>query len=421
MSDVHPPRASATPWHQAQLLAAGIANRLGAESVPLSHAVGRVLVGDLHALTDVPHYASAAMDGWATSGSGPWMLVAAASELTSGYATPIVTGGLIPIGTGSVLRSESGVLTPLATSAENPVTSRELSVAKDSGHLLSSSVSTEPIAGQHVRAPAREAHEGDVVITGGTVLNPAHISVAAVCGHDQLVVTRTPRVALLLTGDEVVVSGLPTPGKVRDSFSPQLPAFIGMLGGVVVHQRRVADSLEATVAALRSVLADCDVVISTGGTGDSPADFLHAALQDIGAEILVARVAMRPGGPTMLARTSSGVSIVALPGNPLAAMIGLLSVGAPLLAGLSGHPTAAALPVTAGHRFEGRPGTTILVPYQLDHGFAVSSQWLGSAMMRGLADAAGVLVIPPAGIHQGSPVERLALPWRASGSELSLS
>ncbi len=408
MSDMHPPRASATDWHQAQQLAAGIANRLGAESVPLSQAIGRVLVSDLHALIDVPHYASAAMDGWATSGPGPWRVVAEASELTSGYATPIVTGGLIPTGTGSVLRSESGVLGSVAPAEEHQAIS---SVANGADHLLSSSVITEPMPGQHVRAPAREAQEGDVVITAGTILNPAHLSVAAVCGHDQLAVTRTPRVALLLTGDEVVMSGLPTPGKVRDSFSPQLPAFVGMLGGVVVHQRRVADSLEATVAALRSVIADCDVVVSTGGTGDSPADFLHAALQKIGAEILVARVAMRPGGPTMLARTSNGVSILALPGNPLAAMIGLLSVGAPLLAGLAGRPTAAVLPVTAGHRFEGRFGTTILVPYRLDHGVAVSSQWLGSAMMRGLADAAGVLIIPPAGIEPGGLVQRLALPW----------
>lgn len=376
-------------WHAAREIAAGAASALGPETVSLDQAIGRILASDLIALTDVPHYASSAMDGWAVSGAGPWRLVEE-PVLTHGLATLIVTGGMIPAGTEAVLRSESG-------------TERD-------GLLESVSSTGEPHPAQHIRASGQEARSGDRVVRAGTLLNPAHIALAAGCGQDELGVLRRPRVRVLLTGDEVDERGIPGPGRVRDSFGPQLPGVLRMLGAEVVSQQRIHDDLTATIEAIQESPGSAEVIVTTGGTGDSAADHLRAALRTLGAEFLINRVAMRPGAPTMLARLPDGGLLLGLPGNPLAAMMGLLTLVAPLLAAFQGRATVVGRVVSAA-AFEGRSGSSILVPYRLEQGLAVANGWLGSGMMRGLADSAGVLVIPPQGVRAGELVESLTLPW----------
>jgi molybdopterin molybdotransferase len=381
-------------WSEARAAAAAAASALPAETVPLDHAIGRVLAADAVALTDVPHFASAAMDGWAVSGPGPWLLGEhPAAELSPGRAVPIVTGGLVPRGTAAVLRSESG--------AVDGARSR-LSAVPSTG---------EPRDGQHVRPAGEEARRGDVVLRAGTLLNPAHIAVAAGCGHDRLTVVGLPRVRLLLTGDEVDETGIPLPGRVRDSFGPQLPAVLALLGGAVVSKARVRDDLASLTAAIRQDASSSDLIVTTGGTGDSPVDHLHAALAAVGAESIVRRVAMRPGGPTTLARLADGRLLLGLPGNPLAAMMGLLSLGAPLLATLGGRPVPVLPLMPSARALEGRRGATLLVPFRREDGRAVPNEWVGSGMMRGLADSAGVLVVPATGIRAGDDAVVLPLPW----------
>ncbi|MHC5796225.1 molybdopterin molybdotransferase MoeA [Lacisediminihabitans sp. FW035] len=376
-------------WHQARAVAAAAASVLGAETVALDRAIGRVLATDLLAKTEVPHYASSAMDGWAVSGDGPWRLVDRPA-LGAGFASVIVTGGVIPAGTDAVLRSESGF-------------------ARD-GQLESISATGEPHPGQHIRSAGQEAHSGDFVVRASTRLNPAHIALAAGCGHDEIAVIRRPRVSLLFTGDEVDESGIPVVGRVRDSFGPQLPTVLRMLGAEVTATRRIHDDLATTLEALTDSPGSAELIVTTGGTGDSAADHLRAALESLGAEYLVPRVAMRPGGPTMLARLPDGRVLLALPGNSLAAMIGLFTLAAPLVAAFQGRTSDVGL-VKSAAALEGRRGSSILVPFRLEEGRAVANPWLGSGMMRGLADAAGVLVVPPAGVAAGEVVETLTLPW----------
>ena len=387
--------SGSTEWHDAREIAAAAASVLPSERVGLSAAIGRVLAEPLHALINVPHYASSAMDGWAVSGAGPWRLHPRGGRLTPGSARVVVTGELIPVGCDAVLRSESGTVRP----------------GDDGLELVSTSTSGEPHPGQHIRPIAGEAAKSETLIEAGILLNPAHIAVSAVSGHDLLTVVQRPRVALVFTGDEVTQHGIPEPGMVRDSFGPQLPALFGMLGAIVTSRQRVADTLAATISAMTAAPAESDLLVTTGGTGDSAVDHLHVALRAIGAEILIHRVAMRPGGPTMLARLPDGRLLIALPGNPLAAMLGLLTLVCPLIATLRGRAVAVPDSITVADRLDGRPGTTMLVPYRIEDGRAVANGWLGSGMMRGLAGAAGVVVVPPAGIDRAHFAEVVALPW----------
>ncbi|CAN5234922.1 molybdopterin-binding protein [soil metagenome] len=382
------------PWQHARTLASGIAAPLPTETVDLADALWRVLGEDVEARHDVPHYSSSAMDGWAVAGAAPWAIVSAGQPyLRPGQAAPILTGALIPPGAEAVLRSESGA-----------AASSRLS-------LHPQAPPHEPRPGQHIRPRGEEARAGDTVITRGTVLNPAHIAVAAACAHDTLRVIRRPRVAFVFTGDEVDEAGAPPPGRVRDSFGPQLPGTFRMLGATPVGSRRCPDTLEATTSALAQSSLTADVVITTGGTGRSAADHLRSALESLGASIHIDGVAMRPGGPTMLARLPGGAFVVCLPGNPLAAMMGLITVAEPLLARLSGRKSSRPRRVTVASAVAGRPGTTLLIPCAIRDGEATPNGWLGSGMMRGLADADGVLVVPEQGVEPGEPGESLGLPW----------
>lgn len=375
------------------------------EDVPLARAAGRVLARDISSLHTMPHYASSAMDGWAVAGPGPWQPgdptpphsasgnVPAA--LAAGTARAIVTGETVPPGTTAILRQEDSVLDP------------------ETGLLTASRA---PLPGADIRPAGREASAGEQLLAAGTRLVPGQIAVAAVGGHDTLPVTAGLRVRLVLTGDEVVTSGIPQPGQVRDTFGPVLPACIAALGGDLVDTVRIGDDRRATLDALDSPAARAvDVLVSTGGTGHSPADHLRPAVEELGATPLIGSVAMRPGHPAMLARLPDGRLLVALPGNPLAAIMSMVTLLEPLLEAASGQPPSFPSTASSGEEIRGAGHSHRLLPARwADRArkqMLVPSEHTGSAMMRGLASADVVLVVPPAGAAVGGPVGYLPLPW----------
>lgn len=423
-------------WQEARQASFDCATPIPPGPVPLRNALGRTLAADVTALQDMPHYASSAMDGWAVNGTGPWILADPGHRLAPHQASPIVTGGLLPPGAKAVLRSESGMIT---TDDEGlPVLA-----------LGGSARPGEPKNGQHIRKAGEEAAAGDVLVKSGAVLNPAHLALAALAGHDSLQVQGKPVVRILLTGSEVVTAGLPAPGKVRDTFGPQLGAVVEMLGGICAGQEKIGDGYDEWLAALEDVgpediepqqiprpqegqgpddgsglllgtgepggaeEAPADVVITTGGTGRSGTDHLRRAVAELGGRLLIDGIAMRPGHPAVLAELPDGRFILGLPGNPLAAMMALCTVGAPLLAAL-GHGTLPPVSeVPCGTMIDADPGRTRLMPFRLLYGMASPARHAGPGMMRGLAAADGVLVVPPHGVQLGEAVPAFALPWGA--------
>lgn len=390
-------------WAEARRLAYECATPLGPERVPLEEASGRTLASDLEALQEMPHYASSAMDGWTVNGAGPWMLTEPGIPLGSGQASPVVTGGVIPPGSEAVLRVESG---QLATSAGGrPM----LMVAQGAAP-------GEPRHGQHIRKSGEEAAAGEVLIPAGTVLNPAHIALAAVAGFDQLEVRGKPLVKMLVTGSEVVTAGIPAPGQVRDAFGPQMSTVIGMLGGVPASLIRIGDSYEEWLTALGASEAPMgqwsDVIITTGGTGRSGADHFRAATAALGGRLLIDGIAMRPGHPAALAKLPNGRFVVGLPGNPLAALMALFTIGGPLLAALGHQPLGDISRLPCGTVIDAHPASTRLMPFRWVNGLATPAHYTGPGMMRGLALADGVIVVPSRGVQLGEPVPVFALPWR---------
>ncbi len=377
-------------WYVARE-AAGSATPLPAESVALASAEGRTLARAQTALTDLPAFDTAAMDGWAVSGDGPWEIVgevlagsAPDVRLMPGGGCVIATGAAVPPGATAVIKREDGSVTKGLLAAEY----------------------TE---GSHIRPAGEECRTGDVLLDAGAVVTPAALGLLAAAGIDEVEVHGVPRVALVLFGDELVEAGVAGVGQVRDALGPQLPGWVRRLGAQVVAVRRVADTVDAHVAALREAAELADVVMTTGGTAAGPVDHLHGAVTAIGGSFIVDSVAVRPGHPMALARLQHGW-LLALPGNPQSAIVSLLSLGQPLFDGLLGRDRHELPQVTLAQAAAAPAHEHRLLACELHGVTATPVGHLGSAMLRGLARADGFAVLPPGGAADGDTVAWLALP-----------
>lgn len=372
-------------WDAARDLTAAVAVPLPAGTIPLRHARWAVPDRDVRAPGPVPHYDSSAMDGWVVRGAPPWRILPRGVVLEDACAAVVVTGGLVPEEADGVVPVERGVAADGVLQAD------------------------PPRPGAHIRRAGEEAREGDVLVRAGTRLAPAHLAVLAVAGLDAVTARAAPRVAAVLTGDEVVLSGRPVPGRVRDAFDPMIPAAIAGLGATPVEPVRCGDDPLVIAAAVGG--ADADVVVTVGGTGRSGADRLREALQRLGGERLFEGVAMRPGHPALLARLPDGRPLLALPGNPLAAVVALLSFLPPLVAGLTGAPVPPLPLEPAGADLEGWPGGTSIVPARRGSAGLEPVAAVRPNMLRGLAAADALAVVPPGGAAAGTSIRALPLPW----------
>ncbi|MFI2631942.1 molybdopterin molybdotransferase MoeA [Streptomyces collinus] len=398
-------RHRATGWPEARVVAeragrhATRAARRAPVSVPLDTALGLTLAAPLDALTDLPSFDTSAMDGWAVCGPAPWHVRndgvlaghAAPASLTDGEAVRIATGARIPPDTTAVLRSEHGR-------------------TDDKGRL---SPTRDVIPGQDIRPRGQECRTGDQLLAVGTLVTPAVLGLAAAAGYDTVTAVPRARVEVLVLGDELLTQGLPHDGLIRDALGPMLPPWLRALGAEVTAVRRIRDDADALHEAITT--CDADVILTTGGTAAGPVDHVHPTLRKIGAELLVDGVAVRPGHPMLLARTTQTQHLVGLPGNPLAAVSGLLTLAEPLLRILAARPAPEPYTLPIRDAVHGHPHDTRLVPVVLRGDEAVPLHYNGPAMLRGIAAADALAVVPPGGTHSGQEAELLDLPWASGG------
>ena len=381
--------------------------------VPVARTLGSVLATSVEALQSIPHAATSAMDGWAVSGAGPWTLLdgdeSALSPATPrpilgpGEAVAVVTGSPIPEGATSVLRSEHA---------------RTEDVHASGRRLLADPASGDLATGRHVRAAGSEATAGEPLLRVGELITPARAAMAAVAGHDDLTVWKAPRVSLICTGDEVITTGLPAPGQVRDAFEVSVPGAVNAMGAVMHRTSRVGDDVAALHRALReAVSSDVELILTTGGTARSEADALRPALAELGAEILIDSVDMRPGHPVLLARLDQTL-VLGLPGNPLAGFAALVALGTVVLDELRGLPDPAATGLRR-HRVRaeltGARRGLRLMPVQTSPDGVGPVGHDNPHMMRGLASAEAFALVPPGGIPAGGAADLLPLPWSTLG------
>jgi molybdopterin molybdotransferase len=412
----HPDRHHATPWPEARAVAERAARSVPRREpvhVSLDAALGLVLAAPLTALTDLPSFDTSAMDGWAVAGPGPWAVRegngvlaghAEPAPLGDGEAVRIATGARVPPDTTAVLRSEHGRMDG----------NGRLHAALPQGFGSVRAGGTPTVAhGQDIRPRGQECHSGDQLLPGGTQVTPAVLGLAAGAGYDALSALPRPRAEVLILGDELLTAGLPKDGLIRDALGPMLPPWLRALGAEVLAVRRLGDSAEALQQAITSSTAD--LIVTTGGTAAGPVDHVHPTLRRLGAELLVDGVKVRPGHPMLLARLREDQHLVGLPGNPLAAVSGLLTLAEPLLRGLGGRLAPEPYTLPLKDSVHGHPYDTRLVPVSVRADHAVPLHYNGPAMLRGIAAADALAVVPPGGARPGEELELLDLPWALAG------
>ena len=352
------------------------------EKSKIQEAVGRHLAIDVKALVQLPTYETSAMDGYVVAGVGPWEIIGEIKagapfkeKLLPGQALGIATGAVIPEGAFGVLRWENAEINGTQLTGET-------SFRKD------------------FRPAGEEAKLNEVLVGKSSKLTPAMVGLIAAAGYDEIEVFEKPRVALLLLGDEIQLTGLPKDGLVRDSLGPQIPGWIEKLGCQVEHLEYVLDDLNLTIEAISNVTKEFDIIVTTGGTAEGPRDYLKIAVEKLAGAIHVDKVAVRPGHPQVLAEVN-GKPIIGLPGNPQSAVVALMTLGAPMIEAIFGRNLSTLPNIATEDDFSAQPGFTRLVLGSLNMGNFKMGEYLGSAMLRSLAHADGFAICtnPPTSLR----------------------
>ncbi len=405
--------SASLPWDQARRVASAASSQRPAIAERLEGALHCILAAPIGALTDLPPFPTAAMDGFAVAGTGPWHVISDepllagaepdAVSLDPGYAVPIATGAAMPPGADAVLRREHAAL-------ETALHGSRL-YARDPLTGLPDDAGGEVAAGTDVRPQGEECAVGDPLVAAGSTVTPAILGLAAAAGYDVLEVIPPPTVAVLVVGDELLERGIPRPGRVRDALGPMVPPWLAAAGARANPPLRVADTHRGLLDEIEDSTAD--VIVTTGSTASGPVDFVHDVLDHLGVHWLVDGVQVRPGHPMLLAVLPDGRPFIGLPGNPLAAVSGLVTLAVPVINAMRGAPSVqhhARLAETVSSH----PSDTRLIPVVLRDDLAHPLRYDGPAMLRSLALADALAAIPPGSGHRDSDVEVLPLPGNSA-------
>ena len=295
-------------------------SRFRAETVPLVDCAGRVIAAPFEARLDLPGFDRSAMDGYAVScadlKAGAWLPTigrTAAGEapgrLCPNSAHRIMTGAPVPDGADAVIAQEN---------------------VYQRGSMLQ--IGAVPPVGSNVRRRGEDIRIGQMLIAEGATLDWRHIAVLAAQGVQYVSVLRRPRVTLLSSGRELRDPGEGlAPGQIHDSNLPMLATLLHAGGAVVRTMAVVEDDVAAMRSSLRHAAIDADLVLTTAGISVGEEDYVRDALRDLGAELAVHKVAMKPGKPLAFGRFEDAV-FIGPPGNPLAALAGAIGFVRQLLA-----------------------------------------------------------------------------------------
>lgn len=311
---------------------------LPCEQVALADAHRRVLCEDVASLRTQPPDHVSAMDGYAVRAqdvaSIPAQLtvigeVAAgrpfAGQVGPGQAARIFTGGVIPQGADCIVVQE---------------------ITERAGDRVT--VNAPAAIGKHIRSAGLDFNKGDVLLQQGRLLTGRDLSLAAAMNHATLPVHRRPKIALIATGDELVMPGrAPGPGQIVYSNGYSIAALAASEGAEVIDFGIVPDTLGATIAAIRRArAASVDVMLTIGGASVGEYDLIQKALASEGMALSFWKIAMRPGRPLMHGRLDA-IHVLGLPGNPVSAYVCAVLFLVPLIRKLSGRSDFAPMPEPA--------------------------------------------------------------------------
>ena len=381
---------------------------LSSERRPLRDALDAVLAEDVTSPIDLPPWDNSAMDGYAVRSAD---LVEAETVLEvietipagqfpqksigKAQATRIFTGAPLPQGADTVIRQED---TALGGDSDGRVAIRNTRDAK-----------------KNIRRRGEDIRKGVLVLTAGAALGPAQLGVLASIAWGTPLVHRRPRVAFMGSGDEIVdldrrdeiLAGT----KIATSNSYTLDALIRRAGAEPVNLGIARDSKESLREHLRGA-AEADLLITTAGVSVGEHDLVRDVLQELGGELKLWRIAMRPGAPVGFGLLR-GIPWIGLPGNPVSTMVTFELFVRPAIRRLQGHrlPYRHTTPVTAAEPITLGPRLRHYLRAIVENGQARLTGPQGSGILTSMVLANALLIVPAelSTVPAGTELEALVL------------
>ena len=368
----------------------GAIHPLPARSVPLVEAVGCFAARDAFATLSLPPFDNSAMDGYAVVASccEPGVTLRVVGEQPAG-----VDRGLA-IAPGEAVRILTGAPLPRGADA---VVMQEDTIAHGGDVIVNTSVAP----GEFVRRRGGDIAAGQKILSAGQRIRPATVALLASQGLRSVEVGANVRVSILSTGDELAPAGADLrPGQIYDSNSPLLHALVQRCGATVASREHCIDDERATVDAVRRGVAS-DVLIITGGVSVGARDFVKTAIGEVGGEIDLWRVAIKPGKPFLFGHVG-GCSIFGLPGNPVSAFVTFLLFVRPAVLRLAGagdeHLTLPRSTVTTSEEVTNPSDRPHYVRGSVRDGIFQPVGRQESHAIFGLSRSDALLLVPPGGI-----------------------
>ena len=372
------------PFEIAFETAIGYAKFIGSETVSLQDSLGRILTEDVISDVDMPPFNRAAMDGYACRYADIGNELTIIEEVPAGtvpqqeigenQCAKIMTGAIVPEGADTVIMVEQ-----TQKVGENKIRF----IGKDTV--------------SNIAKKGEDVEMGDTVLRRGMLIYPQHIGILAALGKVKVSVAKKPIAAIIATGDEIVEPDeKPTLSQTRNVNSYELMAKIEQVGAEYKYYGLIGDDFEKIDKVFKTALAECDLVIITGGVSMGDYDIVPQIFRKNGVEILFDRIAIKPGRPTTFGVTADKV-IWGLPGNPVSTLISFELFVKPFLFKMMGHnynPIKISLPLEQTVS-RSKTARASWIPVKItDSGKIRTIKYNGSGHIASFVDADGVICIP---------------------------
>lgn len=332
-----------------------MARPLAAERLPLAKCEGRVLRANIRSDRAQPPFDRVTMDGYALN-SDDWnsgrrgFPIAGIQRAGERAGRLNVAGTCLEVMTGAVLPHGCNCVVPF-----------EMADRRGDSAFFSGST-----PGRFIHRAGSDLKRGTIVLRDGTRLGGPEIGIAAAVGCTTLLVSKSPCIALVTTGDEVVpVASKPLPHQIRASNAAAISASLRMHGFGAIAARHVADDEAKLKSVLAGALRKSDVLILTGGVSKGRFDFIPGVLAALGVRAMFHGVKQQPGKPMWFGRAKNGALVFGLPGNPVSALVGLHRYVLPALARAAGFDASSPLRVEWRGGRSGPDGLTLFRPARI--------------------------------------------------------
>jgi len=356
---------------------------LGVERVDFIDSIGCVLAEDIISDIDMPPFDKSAMDGYACrladlnldldvielipAGKAP------NKTISAGECAKIMTGAMVPEGADCVIMIEE-----------------TQEIAKNKIRF------TKTITKPNITFRAVDVKKGDTVLKSGTLLQPQHIAVLASVGAVKPSVYKKPIVGVISTGDELVEpQDQPSISQIRNSNGFQIIAQIKKMNAIPVYFGIAKDTQESTKNIIEKAIAQCDVIILSGGVSMGDFDYVPEVLKNAGVDILFDSIAVQPGKPTTFGR-SGNKFFFGLPGNPVSSFNQFELLAKPLIYRIMGYefnPLTVRLPMGVAYNRKKASRLSWIPVLISDQGTVFPVDYHGSAHIYALSSAHGIVPI----------------------------